>query len=442
VIRGPLAAACALLVLAAPVRARAAPPVKFNGYLQESFSLGTNEGDVLFHRQTFNGKLEAEITKWLLMRVEGDLWYDSPDFIKNNARSRLREGYFRIRLPKADLRLGRVEIAWGEADGVIISDLVSPFDIENFITPGFDEIRKGVDGAFLDYYLPKDVSLQLLWISHFEPPDFPNPESPWYPIDLDLLENPVFNVDLQPFTRPPNTFRNQEYGLRLTGHPTVADWAIGYLHSWDPRPTLRIRPSAQPGTFTATPTHDQYELFTANVAVPTHLVLVRADVAYEHGRFLQLAPGDNPDPTDPQIIDALQHEFVADHDVVRGLLGLDFKPNIRWWSQADASFQYVHEEVIDPAPLLFVADSTDLLSVLLRAAYRNETIKPLIFAIVNTRGADTWLQAKVDFEEWDNWRFSLEYDWFDGHAFDGDNGGIYGMFDDNDMVKATVRFSF
>jgi hypothetical protein len=91
---------------------------------------------------------------------------------------------------------------------------------------------------------------------------------------------------------------------------------------------------------------------------------------------------------------------------------------------------------------LAVAEHTDLISILARAAYRNETIKPWLFVIANARGDDAWVQAKIDYEPIDNWRFSIEYDNFIGHAYDGRNGGVFGRFDDNDLFQATIRYSF
>ncbi len=421
---------------------RQSAAAELNGYLQEAIAVRPGQGDILFHRQTMNTKFEHSFSRRVMLRVEIDIWRDDPDFMDERVRSRLREGYFRLRFRDFDLRLGRVQIAWGEADGVIVSDQVSPFDIENFIVPGFDEIRKGVDGAFFDYYFNMDTQLQALWISHFEPPDFPNPRSPWFPIELEELEQPGFDVELEPFTRPANTFRNSEYGIRLSGHPTAADWAVGYLRSFDDRPTLRIRPGDEPGKLRGVPVHSSFHLLTGNVVYPTHGVLLRMDLAAELDRMLQLEPPPGASPLDPRVLAAFDNEFVARHHVIRGLVGVDMKPDFSWWHQADASFQFVHEEVIDPHPFLAVPDSSDLVSILLRAAYKNETIKPWFFAITSLRGGDAWLQAKLDYEPWDNWRFTLEGNIFAGHAFDGNDGGIFGMFDDNDMLQASVRYSY
>jgi hypothetical protein len=98
--------------------------------------------------------------------------------------------------------------------------------------------------------------------------------------------------------------------------------------------------------------------------------------------------------------------------------------------------------VFAPADGLAIEEDAFLASLRLSAAYFNETVKPWILLIGNLGGDDTWLQAKVDYEPVDNWRFTLETDFFWGHAYDGHNGGIYGQFDENDLVGASVRWSF
>ncbi len=419
------ALAAGTLLAAAPARA-----AQFYGYLQESIAVRTGPGDVIYHRQTLNAKVEADVSSDVSLRLEADLWRDDADFQEEGSlvRARIREGYAKLRLGNADLRLGRVQIAWGEADGVIVSDQVSPFDIENFIVAGFDQIRLGVDGAFLDYYFDSGNELQLLWIGRFQPYDLPERGSPWSFVDEEALA--AQGLTLVRASTPSGGLENSEFGIRFSGHPVVADWAIGYLRSWDDRPSLRIRPPL------VVPTYNRFDLFTGNVVWPVADVLLKLDTAYERGRFLPT------DPTNPSALPTAAAGFVAKQDVWRTLIGLDAKPRIPGWEEPNASFQFVHEEVIDPRPGLRGPKHTDLVSVLLMASYRNETIKPWLFAIANVRDADMWIQAKIDYEPFDHWRFSIEYDFFDGRPFNGSSGGTFGQFSNNDLVQTTIRYSY
>ncbi len=441
------------LLVAAVSMAIATPPVaraaEVHGYLQEGIALRTGQGDVIFHRQLLNLKAENELNDTLSLQLDGNFWADEPDFESAELRARLREGYVKIRFPKADLRVGRVEVAWGEADGVVISDQVSPFDVENFIVPPFDEIRLGVDGAFLDYYPRWDRILQVFWISHFTSPNFPSRDSPWSFFETDaLLQDapPGFDVSVGPVERPATQLANYEWGARFKSRAREIDWQVGYLYSFDDRPHARLRLTG-PSSAVFDPRHNRFHLATSSFVVPIAAVLLRLDSALEIGRFLQLDPtAGRFDPASPRfqpdaLVDAAARGFVAESNVSRTLLALDFKPSVSWWHQPDASLQFVHESVIDPNPALLQSEHQELVSLRLQAAYLNETIKPWIFAIANVRGEDTWVQAKVDWEPLDHWRFSVEYDWFNGHVDDGKNGGIYGRYHDNDMVMFQTRYS-
>jgi hypothetical protein len=429
-----------LIVPAPPARA-----LDFDGYLQESIGGRTAEpDDVIFHRQTLNLKLQERRGRKFLFRLETDLWFDNADFMDDTPResSRIRELYVKFGVGDLDLRLGRVQIAWGEAEGVIISDQVSPFDLQNFIIPKFDEIRLGVDGVFADYYFQNGNELQLLWIMHFEPNDFPDDNSPWSFIDRDAFE--AAGLDVLDTDEPANQLENSELGARFSGHPLAADWSVGYLWSYDDRPSLFFRPCIPPAPCsqsTVTPTIERFHLFTGNVVAPVGDYLIKFDTAYEKGRWLSLDPSrlSIPGGITPQLLaDGLRRQS----DVWKGLIGLEMKPDVRYWEQAEASFQFVHEHVFDDHPALTQAQDSDLFSMRLTAAYLNEKVKPWLFTIYNLQGDSFWMQAKVDWEPRDAVKLTIEYDLFAGHAYDGHNGGVYGMYDDNDMVQLSARYTF
>lgn len=433
--RGAAAASLALLLVGSSTASAIEPP-QLHGYLEEGFATGVERnGEVMFHRQTVSNKLTGDFSERFSYRVESDVWIDSADYLdKVDFRLRLREGFLKIAFDSFDIRVGRIQFAWGEADGVIVSDQVSPFDFTNFIVPPFDAIRMGVDAVSLDYYFDWGDDLQVLWIARFQSPDFPPPQSPWSFTDEDELA--ARGLSLGPTDDPAVTFGNSEYGIRYSGHPAWMDWSVGYLHSIDDRPAPKIIGG------TVIPTHREFDLLMAAFTAPVGEVLIRFDSVLELDRLLSTAP--TTDPPSPESLSTADAGFVARQDVSRTLLGLDMKPKIPGWEQPDASLQYVHEEVLDPHAALAEAEHADYLSVLLRAAYFNETLKPWIFYIHNVRGADSWLQLRIDYEPFDNWRFSLEYDRFHGHAFDPDTdtGGIYGRFADNDLVQFTIRRSY
>jgi hypothetical protein len=423
--------------------------LEFNGYLQAAVAMRTQSSNdqMIYQRQLVNTKIRQDFYDLGEVVFEADFWRDDADYQSDGAemKGRVREGYLKLYFPDADLRIGRFQIAWGQADGIIISDQVSPFDLENFIIPAFDEIRLGVDGATLDYFLPTGQELQVTWIARFKSPDYPSDDSPWRFIRDDQIADiedglsdfymaPV-NIELGERDKPAGQFKNSEAAIRLRGFETWADWSVGYLYSWDDQPNLRIRQGTPDGMgefdVPANLKHNRYHMFMASAAAPLGPVLLKSDNVFEHNRYFSAF---NQSTADDGFVDQL--------DMFRTLLAGDFKPRVPGWSQPDASIQLIYEKVIDAPSGLAREEESWLASLRLQAAYRNETIKPWILLIGGLRGDNTWLQTKVDYEPFDNWRFTLEADFFWGHAYDGHNGGVYGGFERNHLIGTSVRWFF
>jgi hypothetical protein len=410
----------------------------FNGYVQlgAAARTGGKPDPVIYNRQLINAKLQARPFEKTYLRFEADVWNDVPSYDDGHSvRARLREGYARFDLGNADLTIGRQQIAWGQADGIIVADQISPFDLENFIIPKFDEIRLGVDAVQMTYYFDSGRELDLLYIANFQTPDFAERGSPWEFVTQKQLDDiaRAIGVPVPPSIRltsadePDKDFSSPEVGVRFKSYDAIADWAIGYLYGYDNRPSLRIDPFAGE----AVPTYERYHLITGNVVAPVGPALLKLETAVEIDRHLNaFNPGRANDG------------FVSKENGWRTLVGADFKPQVPYWEQPDAAVQFIVDKVFSPDAGLAVAEESFLASLRLSAAYMNETIKPWILLIGNLEGDDTWLQAKVDYEPFDNWRFTLEGNFFWGHAYDGHNGGVYGGFDRNDLIGAAVRWSF
>jgi len=417
-----------------------------SGYINIGAGVTTDQGDLIYNRQLINGKFSHTANKMLSFRLETDFYHDLP-FYRDGSRfkARVREGFMKLRFKNADLKVGKVQITWGDIDGFIVADRVSPFDFENFIIPPFDEIRLGVNGIFLDYYFTWAFTMQLLWVANYSRPDLPPVGSPFDPFVIDrvlgVLPGP-FELERRGQDSPASTFENSQPGIRFTGTTKAADWQVGYFYGYDHNPFLDFAPSIDdPLIIEATPRHGRYHLFMGNVLFPLRDFLFRLENAYHKDRKRNLVP---QGPIDPGVTPDFTEK--QDQWVMAGVV--DYKPNISWWQNADTSFQVIYDHIVDPAPGLSRADYALYLSLRLTAAYRNDTVKPSLFTIANTRGNDMWLQAKVDWEPIDRWRFSVEYDFFDGKPYLGfvpgenESGGIYGQFDKNDLIAFSVRYSF
>ncbi|MDZ7743894.1 MAG: DUF1302 family protein [Bacteroidota bacterium] len=104
---------------------------------------------------------------------------------------KLRELYVDFFFKRFDLRIGKQQVVWGKADGVFITDIVSPLDLREFLLPDFYEIRRGIIASKLNYYMGTST-IELIWVPVFTPTERPQPGSIWY-IEPDFPVKPEFN---------------------------------------------------------------------------------------------------------------------------------------------------------------------------------------------------------------------------------------------------------
>ena len=81
--------------------------------------------------------------------VSANLVYNA--ILKDRTGFQLREAYAYYSDEHWDLRAGRQIIAWGVADGLRLTDIISPLDYTEFLAQDYDDIRIPVEGLRLRY---------------------------------------------------------------------------------------------------------------------------------------------------------------------------------------------------------------------------------------------------------------------------------------------------
>ena len=149
---------------------------------------------------------------------------DSLDF-------RLREAFFDVFLKNGDLRVGKQVIVWGKTDGDFIMDVVSPFDLSEFITQDFTELREGVSAISYTHYLGR-TQLQAIINPVFEPSRLPEYSDRWAVVPADFFPIPT-NFSRYKNSQP--TLRDTQAALRLALRPSLNfDLDLGVLY-WNSR---------------------------------------------------------------------------------------------------------------------------------------------------------------------------------------------------------------
>ncbi|MCD4679270.1 MAG: hypothetical protein K8S00_02665, partial [Bacteroidales bacterium] len=148
--------------------------VDINGFARTYEGILYDNGDFGIIQQTLNLNFEKMGDKVAFKANPMLFLYnsDSLDF-------RMRELYLDLYFKNFDIRIGSQQVVWGKADGVFITDIVSPLNLTEFLLPDFDEIRKAVIATKIDYYLGNST-FEAIWIPTFTPTERPQPASIWY----------------------------------------------------------------------------------------------------------------------------------------------------------------------------------------------------------------------------------------------------------------------
>ena len=115
------------------------PELEINGFVRNYTGVLLADGDFSIVQNTLDLALKHQKEK--MGFVANPFVYHYP--YKENYFG-LREAYMDLYADKVDVRIGKQQIIWGQADGVFITDIVSPKNLTEFLLWDFNEIRMGV----------------------------------------------------------------------------------------------------------------------------------------------------------------------------------------------------------------------------------------------------------------------------------------------------------
>ena len=147
-------------------------------------------------------------------------------FLSDRSGFQLREAYAYYSDSHWDVRAGRQIITWGVADGLRLTDIISPMDYTEFLAQDYDDIRIPVGGLRLRYSREK-WSFEAVAIpvsSFFELPT--DDKNPWSVGPLTIGSEPRHRLS------------NMEYGGRLSFFLSGIDFSLSALHTWNKMPVV------------------------------------------------------------------------------------------------------------------------------------------------------------------------------------------------------------
>ena len=334
---------------------------------------------------------------------------------------RLRELYLDLYFNNFDLRIGKQQIVWGKADGVFITDVVSPLNLSEFLLPDFDEIRIGVNAVKFDYYIGNNT-FEVIWLPNFTPTEKPGTSSIWY-IQPEFLITPAFDwsrAEVKP------GLENSEIFVKYSALTSKIDFELMGGYTWDDYPAMHIDKQVDMSSgspvltgLNITPEHHRLYLGGGSFSTEIKGIVLRGETAYYNGKYFQTE--------DPLAIGALVQK-----DYLHYLIGLDYSiGNIKF------STQFIQKVILDYDENMQNEEIENTMTFLARYDLLRETLHLELFSYIGLTNGDALIRPKITYDFDDSFSILLG-----SNIFIGDNEGRFGQYKDNSMGYVKLKYSF
>ncbi len=314
-----------------------------------------------------------------------------------------------------DLRLGEQIIIWGRADGVQITDMISPPDYTESISRDLDEIRMPVSAVRLRL-LGEQMDTTLLWIPIFKAAVEPEGDNPW-------AVTPVFPENLQVSSaavrKPANSVANSEVALKISCWLSGLDLAASVFHSWDDFPAMhrRVIRRSDGTRIDFIPKHHRLTIFGLEGARPWSDYVFRFEAAWYRGRYYEPA----------SLFDQPERK-----DAVKWLGGTDWSPGNDWTLTA----QLIGDHILGDATLL--ARKRDRYTATLNISKKllNQTLTLANMLYWQLDDGEIFDRLKATYDLTDAVALSAGVDLFAG------DDGTFGRYEENSQIWLKIKYSF
>lgn len=388
-----------LLVLPLGIRAQSLiDQFDIKGFVDTYHAVRTEKSGDLMSSRT---RLRAEVSK-SFDRSSFFLSFNlnQNSLLKDRNGFELREAYFDYTSAKWNLRAGRQIIIWGAADGVRVTDQISPMDMSEFLARDYDDIRMPVEALKLSYFL-RNIKVELIYIPIFKSFILANgADNPWSFLPQRINGDTVL---IQKEIRPSKTLKNGEIGARIAFNLPSIDFSISALHTFNKMPVYTQKKNNE--SLLMFPSYHRMTMIGADLSKPLGNFVFRFEAAYN----INKAYVSEHEPTN-----------VKQHNVINALLGLDWYAVHEWTLSCQFNRDYKQS-------LLTANFSKKLL---------NSSLKLSNFLYYDLTNNSLFNRFSGDYELTDQIHLIAGYDLFHG------NKGLYGRFKHNSELFFKAKYSF
>lgn len=340
---------------------------------------------------------------------------DSIDF-------RLREIYVDLFFDNFDIRIGKQQIVWGKADGVFITDIVSPLNLTEFLLPDFDEIRIGVYAAKVDYYLGNST-IELIVKPVYAGNETPSSGSIWYK-PPSFPATPSYDYSKESITP---SLENSEVYLKYSLSSSAIDFDLMGAYVWGQTANMYVEKEFVMDSLgnpvlnglLITPEHHRLTVAGGSFTSTVKSFVVRGEAAWYNGQYFQT--------TDPTAEGAL-----TEKNYLHYVIGVDYG-----LGNLKLSAQFIQKYIMDYNDFIEDDEFQNTMTFLARYEAMRETLHFELFSYVGLNYGDALIRPKVTYDFSDSFSILLG-----SNIFVGDEEGSFGRYNDNSMLYTKIKYNF
>lgn len=336
-----------------------------------------------------------------------NLAYNS--LIKDQSGAFLREAYFDYAGKYLEVKAGRQIITWGVADGLRLTDLISPMDYTEFMANDYDDIRVPVNAINLKYP-GESFSAELVFVPVPEYFVMPSGEdNPWtMPVPAGV------SMDLS--GTPEKRLKNSEVGGRLRFFLENLDFSLTALRTFNKSPitVAGFDPVAKSAVIKGV--YEPMNVVGGDVSIPAGELVIRGEVAAYFGEPI-----------------ALKNSMDYWHrSSFNALIGIDWYAGDNWTIMA----QYMHKVIMDYQSVLGMEQNASMITARISKELLNNTLKLSVYGMFDVDNVGFYVRPAADYLLNDQITISLGADLLGGRR------GTFKTYRKNAQMWVKGKFYF
>ena len=329
--------------------------------------------------------------------------------IENQTGAFLREAYFDYAGKFLEVKAGRQIVTWGVADGLRLTDLISPMDYTEFMANDYDDIRVPVNAINLKYP-GESFSAEVVFVpvpEYFVIPT--SDDNPWQmPVPngmrMDLSDTPAKHI------------KNSEVGGRFRFFLENLDFSLTALHTFNKSPVMIVNFDPETKSAVIKGVYEPMNVVGGDVSIPAGEIVIRGEVAVYFGEPIALK-------------NSMDYWFRKSFN---GLIGIDWYAGNNWTIMA----QYMHKVIMDYRDVLGTEQNTSMITARISKEVLNNTLKLSVYGMFDVDNVGFYVRPAADYLLNDQITLSLGADWLGGRR------GTFETYKKNTQIWVKGKFFF